>query len=1077
MISYIQSAQLATSGTSATLAFSSSPGAGHTLVVTGRVAPTITSETPSANCTDSLSNTFAHAGGIYNGNGSTKFQTDIFVTVNATAAADSITYTSSVSGTIDIAIHEYSGLVTSNATILDPTGFAAATDGGSASTTPSSGGANPSSVYSLLFGVVATDSGTATFTAGNMGTNGTASIRQNVSGLLVTEDINAFPADLYQANGTLSTAEHWSALLVSLAAPYGYLCPIGVEAQFFTNAGAVLASGKITTYLAGTATTTATYTDYTLSTANPNPIILSSAGRLPAGVWQSPGVPIKAVISDSGGTVLMTIDNISGIGDPSAAGREGVSQVPYPETTAERAAGATVVNYSLPPGQVDRYFANTQPGTTAANVGFTSSIAQAQQPLGAPVTVNTSLALSSSVTIPDGVSLRVISGTINIAASSILEIIGPFTAPRAACFTGSGTVVFGNATVSASDGCLTEAYPEWWGAIADSTASNFGTDCTNAIAACITACSGGTLNVGLVPLRLGSGYYLTGNQTLTPALTIRGTGRATSGFIAKAGTGGITSPTVITSSASVSIGTPYTIITVGSTNWVAMGASSNTAGVTFVATNTGTGSGTATATAWFHDDGNAEKIILEDFAMYCNSANCPNMQFGLRLGYATGGPHGTEGYLRGLWVRDCACYNPGSMPGFGLDVTGNVGFYDLCSIYGPSGPAGGAGPIANVTGIVGGSGYTNGTYTGVLLTSSPGSGAQATVTVAGGAITAVAITVGGTGYKAGNTVTFTSFPSGGSGFQATVVLSGQTAVSNVDSIVGGTGYTNGTYTGVTLTGGSGTGAQATIIVKLNVVSNVAITQGGSGYIVGNTLSATFGGGSGFSVTVASVGAFAGVSLFRMMGQGSMVSNVALIGAGVGAYCFYESNSGGRVSGMEIEAPASCANNTAPLSIQEPAYHEDILISLNASSGTSFDHLVELASTVFQGTLGITFANSQSLGIVTGGNILNEAASPNVYMGGNCSLNNSNQGTAFYAWPLGNLVSGNATVAGVSSVTVKLPFPLTVTNYKVSLTCIVTSGSFPPSPPCVQSGSKTGTQFVIEFSAAWSGTVDWSVIVD
>jgi len=41
-------------------------------------------------------------------------------------------------------------------------------------------------------------------------------------------------------------------------------------------------------------------------------------------------------------------------------------------------------------------------------------------------------------------------------------------------------------------------------------------------------------------------------------------------------------------------GYTYTILTVGNTNWVSIGAASNTVGVVFVATGAGTGSGTAT---------------------------------------------------------------------------------------------------------------------------------------------------------------------------------------------------------------------------------------------------------------------------------------------------------------------------------------------------------------------------------------------------------------------------------------------------------------------------------------------------
>ena len=48
---------------------------------------------------------------------------------------------------------------------------------------------------------------------------------------------------------------------------------------------------------------------------------------------------------------------------------------------------------------------------------------------------------------------------------------------------------------------------------------------------------------------------------------------------------------------SLVIGTQYTILTVGSTNWVSIGASSNTVGVVFTATGIGSGTGTATGLA------------------------------------------------------------------------------------------------------------------------------------------------------------------------------------------------------------------------------------------------------------------------------------------------------------------------------------------------------------------------------------------------------------------------------------------------------------------------------------------------
>lgn len=56
--------------------------------------------------------------------------------------------------------------------------------------------------------------------------------------------------------------------------------------------------------------------------------------------------------------------------------------------------------------------------------------------------------------------------------------------------------------------------------------------------------------------------------------------------------------------------------------------------------------------------------------------------------------------------------------------------------------------------ITGGTGYTNGTYTNVALTGGSGAGAFATVTVAGGIVTAVVITQPGQGYTVGNSLGF-----------------------------------------------------------------------------------------------------------------------------------------------------------------------------------------------------------------------------------------------------------------------------------------------------------------------------------
>lgn len=98
-----------------------------------------------------------------------------------------------------------------------------------------------------------------------------------------------------------------------------YLTPISSIFQFFSDTGVVLSGGKISTYLGGTSTPQATYTDITGSTPNSNPIILNSAGRLPnVEVWQPGGVSLKVIVTDANNVQVGPVfDQLSGINDPS----------------------------------------------------------------------------------------------------------------------------------------------------------------------------------------------------------------------------------------------------------------------------------------------------------------------------------------------------------------------------------------------------------------------------------------------------------------------------------------------------------------------------------------------------------------------------------------------------------------------------------------------------------------------------------------------------------------------------------------------------------------------------------------
>jgi hypothetical protein len=91
-------------------------------------------------------------------------------------------------------------------------------------------------------------------------------------------------------------------------------------------------------------------------------------------------------------------------------------------------------------------------------------------------------------------------------------------------------------------------------------------------------------------------------------------------------------------------------------------------------------------------------------------------------------------------------------------------------------------PVSIVQGVIsglnpptGGSSYTTGVYPNVTLTGGQGSGATATITVAGGVVSSVALTNGGNFYSVGNSLTAASSDIGGTGSGFSVTIS---AVNN-----------------------------------------------------------------------------------------------------------------------------------------------------------------------------------------------------------------------------------------------------------------------------------------------------------
>lgn len=89
----------------------------------------------------------------------------------------------------------------------------------------------------------------------------------------------------------------------------------GAGWQFFTNNGVPLAGGKLYTYAAGTTTPATTYTSSSGLTANANPVVLDSAGRVEDEVWLTEGTSYKFALYTSDNVLIGTYDNVTGVND------------------------------------------------------------------------------------------------------------------------------------------------------------------------------------------------------------------------------------------------------------------------------------------------------------------------------------------------------------------------------------------------------------------------------------------------------------------------------------------------------------------------------------------------------------------------------------------------------------------------------------------------------------------------------------------------------------------------------------------------------------------------------------------
>ena len=95
------------------------------------------------------------------------------------------------------------------------------------------------------------------------------------------------------------------------------ISPLFNDAQLDNN-GLPLSGGLVYWYIAGTTTPVIVYSESSGSVANTNPVVLNTRGEPIQPIWLQTGSAYKAVLNDSTGSLIRTVDNISGVNDTSA---------------------------------------------------------------------------------------------------------------------------------------------------------------------------------------------------------------------------------------------------------------------------------------------------------------------------------------------------------------------------------------------------------------------------------------------------------------------------------------------------------------------------------------------------------------------------------------------------------------------------------------------------------------------------------------------------------------------------------------------------------------------------------------
>lgn len=128
-----------------------------------------------------------------------------------------------------------------------------------------------------------------------------------------------------------------------------------IKFREFDNNGVPLNGGQLFSYIAGTSTPQATYTDQSGGTPNANPVVLDSAGR--ASVWLDPTLAYKFILKDSLSNLIWTVDQVSSAGLTGAPGWNANSNYPQGAIVAD-ASGSGIFYVSLQSNNVGNALSN-----------------------------------------------------------------------------------------------------------------------------------------------------------------------------------------------------------------------------------------------------------------------------------------------------------------------------------------------------------------------------------------------------------------------------------------------------------------------------------------------------------------------------------------------------------------------------------------------------------------------------------------------------------------------------------------------------------------------------------------------